>query len=213
MAHAEVIGLFPTPFMRVPGVLPRTHVERLIDALERETTARNAKSDRLEHTAVIAPGASLLYAELHAAIVPALVEFGTLLFGEALRWSVKEVWMNALQHGGQQALHSHANSFISGIVYLSESHPSARTVFYRGLGGRDFAFSHESPAARQGPFNSPKWASPAPAPGDMVLFPSYLLHELPRNEGGPRLTLAFNAIPDRLRSHDYEVRFDHGRSQ
>ena len=43
--------------------------------------------------------------------------------------------------------------------------------------------------------------------GDLMLFPSYMLHAVPRNEGGERITIAFNALPERLRSWDYEVRF------
>ena len=39
----------------------------------------------------------------------------------------------------------------------------------------------------------------------MVLFPSYLLHEVPRNQGAQRITMAFNAIPDRLDSWGYSI--------
>ena len=39
----------------------------------------------------------------------------------------------------------------------------------------------------------------------MILFPSYLLHEVPRNQGDQRITLAFNAIPDRLDSWGYTI--------
>jgi uncharacterized protein (TIGR02466 family) len=136
-----------------------------------------------------------------------LVHFGSLLFGEDLAWHIKEMWINRLEAGGFQTVHSHANSFISGVIYLTESDPSARTTFYRSMGGRDFAFANEHKGARMGPFNAPKWAVPATMPGDMVLFPSYLLHEVPKNQGEARMTVAFNAVPDRLRSWDYELAF------
>ena len=38
-------------------------------------------------------------------------------------------------------------------------------------------------AVVSGPYNADKWISPAPSPGDLVLFPSYLLHAVPPNEG------------------------------
>jgi predicted 2-oxoglutarate/Fe(II)-dependent dioxygenase YbiX len=52
-----------------------------------------------------------------------------------------------------------------------------------------------------------KWISPAPQAGDMVLFPSYVMHAVPPNQGERRISLAFNAIPLRLDSWGYVVRF------
>lgn len=211
MPQSEVTGLFPIPFMRIKGLLSRPLVEALVEELRCADTETNAKSELLSHTAVVTPETSPRYREASEAILPFLGEFGVLLFGEALPWRIKEMWMNVLEHGGQQALHAHANSFISGVVYLTESHPSARTVLYRGLGGRDFTFSNEHSDVQHGPFNSPKWAVPQMSPGDMALFPSYVLHEVPKNLGKQRITLALNAVPERLRSWGYEIRFGCGR--
>ena len=56
-------------------------------------------------------------------------------------------------------------------------------------------------------FNADKWISPAPNPGDVVLFPSYLMHAVPINPGERRISLAFNAIPTHLDSWGYRVSF------
>jgi hypothetical protein len=48
---------------------------------------------------------------------------------------------------------------------------------------------------------------PKAEPGDVVLYPSYLLHEVPPNQGERRMTLALNAIPDRLDSWGYRISF------
>ena len=56
-------------------------------------------------------------------------------------------------------------------------------------------------------FCADKWVSPAPEPGDMVLFPSYLMHAVPPNQGERRITLSFNAIRTQLNSWDYVIRF------
>ncbi|MFN5687576.1 2OG-Fe(II) oxygenase family protein, partial [Bradyrhizobium sp.] len=140
--------------------------------------------------------------------VPKLVDFGELLFGEKLRWTVKEMWTNMLETGGNQTLHAHANSFISGIFYLTPSHPGSRTVFVRPPGGSDFSFRHHTRSAAVGPFNAGKYVLPEAEPGDLVLFPSYLYHEVPRNQGDQRITIAFNAIPDHLDCWGYRVSFD-----
>jgi hypothetical protein len=41
----------------------------------------------------------------------------------------------------------------------------------------------------------------------VLLFPSFLLHEVPVNQGERRLTLAFNAIPQRLDAWGYATAF------
>ena len=48
---------------------------------------------------------------------------------------------------------------------------------------------------------------PAVEPGDLVLFPSHLLHEVPPHDGAARVSLAFNAVPERLNASGYEVGF------
>jgi len=112
-----------------------------------------------------------------------------------------------LDTGGRQAMHNHANSFISGVVYLTPTDPSAQTVFMKSPGGTDFAFKNDHAGMTPGEFNASQWVSPAPAPGDLVLFPSYLMHAVPPNAGARRISLAFNAIPARLDSWGYGIGF------
>lgn len=212
MSRVDLQGLFPTPFMRVEGLLPAPLIARCTEWILAAATETNARSDRLRHTGIADPADAGPLQEVQALVAPHLVQFGRVLFGDDLGWQVKEIWTNVLETGGHQALHSHSNSFISGVVYLTGTHPSARTVFHRGIGGREFIFSNENADAEMGPFNATKWVSPAAQPGDLVLFPSYLLHEVPPNAGGRRISVALNAIPDRLDTWGYAVRFTSHRS-
>ena len=119
----EVIGLFPTPFMRAPRVLGRRlvaglveHFSKTVDRAEQfvaepRRTPRCCKPERL----AAARGSG-------GAADAAAAGFGALLFGERLGWSLKEMWVNVLDTGGRQAMHNHANSFISGVVYLTPTH-------------------------------------------------------------------------------------------
>src|SRR5262245_24487298 len=203
----EVIGLFPTPFMRVTDALGRDLVDGLAKHFSAAAGRGNNSSANLLHTAMLRPSDSPLLVDAAARITPQLAEFGALLFGERLGWSLKEMWVNVLDTGGRQAMHNHANSFISGVVYLTPTHPDARTVFMRAPGGTEFAFKNDHSGAVSGPYNADKWVSPAPQPGDMVLFPSYLMHAVPPNPGERRITLSFNAIPTRLDSWGYKISF------
>jgi Putative 2OG-Fe(II) oxygenase len=203
----EVIGLFPTPFMRVPGALDGKLVAGLVEHFSASADRENNSSANLSHTAMLRPSDSPLLVRAAALITPKLAEFGALLFGERLGWSLKEMWVNVLDSGGRQAMHNHANSFVSGVVYLTPTHPEARTVFMKSPGGNDFAFKNDHAGTITGPYSADKWISPAPEPGDMVLFPSYLMHAVPPNPGERRISMAFNAIPTQLDSWGYRISF------
>ena len=203
-AGGEVFGLFPIPLKRVPRLLDGA----LLAALVRCATGaqqKNALSDQLRHTDLVAPEDHQLFARAGQAILPEIAAFGELLLGERLDWKIKEIWVNVLESGGRQSVHNHANSLVSGIAYLTASHPSANTVFVKSVGGSDFVFNNTNARAKLGPYNAGKWISPDPAPGDVLLFPSYLLHEVPVNHGGRRISMAFNAIPHRLDSWGYTL--------
>ena len=203
----EVFGLFPIPFLRAPGTLTAPLVDGLVQHFSTLALEANKASDNLSHTAMLSPDDSPLLVEAAGRITPKLAEFGALLFGEQIGWSIKEMWVNVLDTGGHQAMHNHANSFVSGVVYLTPTHPGSQTVFIRSSGGTDFVFKHEHAKVTPTHFNADRWVSPAPAPGDLVLFPSYLLHIVPPNQGDRRITLAFNAIPSELNSWGYAITF------
>ena len=203
----EVISLFPTPFLRVPAALPGPLVAALVQHFSQQAVRDNSSSVNLSHTAMLRPSDSPLLIEVAERITPKLVDFGALLFGERLGWSIKEMWVNLLETGGRQAMHNHANSFISGVAYLTPTHPGSQTVFMKSPGGTDFAFRNDHAGMTPGAFSADQWVSPAPAPGDLVLFPSYLMHAVPPNAGERRITLALNAIPERLDSWGYSIRF------
>jgi Putative 2OG-Fe(II) oxygenase len=204
---AEITALFPTPFMRAPRALDAPLVAGLVRHFSGTVDRANSSSPNLSHTALLKPSDSPLLGEVAALLTPLLPEFGALLFGEQLGWSLKEMWVNVLDTGGRQAMHNHANSFISGVVYLTPTHPDSRTVFMKSPGGTDFAFRNDHAGVTTSSFNADKWISPQPDPGDVVLFPSYLMHAVPLNPGERRITLAFNAIPTHLDSWGYRVSF------
>ncbi len=170
----QIEPLFPIPLMRSPRLLSPALNEAAVSAIRNARIESNLRSDQLFHTEVADPRDNKLFQDIAELAVPKLVDFGVLLFGEKLRWTVKEMWTNMLETGGSQTLHAHANSFVSGIIYLTPSHPACKTVFVRPPGGSDFSFRHHTRTAAVGPFNAGKYVLPEAEPGDLVLFPSYL---------------------------------------
>jgi uncharacterized protein (TIGR02466 family) len=204
---SQVVGLFPVPIMRVEGLLDEEMIRALVGEIDTDPTVTNAKSEKLSHTEIVNPQMKNSFARASSLVLPKVVEFGALLFGEELEWAIKEMWTNVLENGGKQSLHTHANSFVSGVLYLTNAHPSANLVFYKSLGGTDYIFKNQHKNVRYGAFNGDKWMVPKITAGDLVLFPSYLLHEVPTNRGERRISVAFNAVPARLDSFGYAVNF------
>lgn len=205
MDHIE--PLFPIPLMRCTNLLPSDLVAEAAEAIRNVRIEKNLRSDQLFHTEVANPLDTPVFRKMADLASPKMEEFGYLLFGEKLIWTVKEMWTNMLEAGGSQTLHAHANSFISGVFYLTPSHPGCRTVFVRPPGGADWTFRHHTRTAAMGPYNAGKYVLPEANPGDLVLFPSYLYHEVPRNQGEQRITASFNAIPNALDCWGYRITF------
>lgn len=203
----QLEALFPIPLLRSPGLLSPELNDAAVSAIRSTRVEKNLRSHQLFHTEIVDPRSNNLFQTIAELTVPKLVDFGFLLFGERLNWVVKEMWTNMLESGGSQTMHQHANSFASGILYLTPSHPGSRTVFVRPPGGSEFNFRHHTRTAAMGPFNAGKYVLPEANPGDLVLFPSYLYHEVPPNQGDQRITIAFNAIPDKLDCWGYQINF------
>jgi hypothetical protein len=203
----EVFGLFPIPFLRAPGTLDARLVEGLVEHFSARAKDANRTSDELTHTEMLRPGDNPLLVEAASLIVPKIVDMGALMFGQRLGWAIKEMWVNVMETGGVQGVHNHANSFVSGVVYLTKTHPDSQTIFMKSSGSTEFVFKNEHANIAPTPFNADRWVSPAPSPGDLVLFPSYVLHAVPPNQGERRITLSFNAIPAELDSWGYAIKF------
>ena len=213
MSEIQIYNLFPVPVMRVKGFLSDAQIEPVVRQIGEGASVTNARSGQLSHTEVVDPQSDPAYAVLAAQAADCLRNFGFLLFGENLEWAIKDMWANVLATDGHQSLHAHANSFISGVIYLTDIDASAHTVFHNSMGGRQFVFSNHHEGAAVTPYNGEQWMASECERGDMILFPSYLLHAVPRNEGQRRVSIAFNALPQRLKSWDYAIEFASSRDQ
>jgi uncharacterized protein (TIGR02466 family) len=203
---SRVIGLFPTPLIKVEGFLSSSMLDEVRERAEESAMDANARTTQLSHTDMVDPQGDALFRRIADAAVPHVAEMGRLMFSDQLSWVVKEMWLNRLERGGSQFMHTHANSFVSAIVYVTTPHASARTVFRRSRGGEEFVFRHDGVNEMASPFSAETWVLPDARAGDMVLYPSHLLHGVPPNEGDQRVTVALNAIPERLKSFGYEIR-------
>ncbi|BFM08730.1 putative 2OG-Fe(II) oxygenase [Halioxenophilus aromaticivorans] len=210
MTQMHIENLFPTPVMRVEKIFSPQELDTLQTQLGNGATVANAKTDLLTHTQPLNTDDIAELGDLSHRLQDYLRDFGFLMFGENLHWTVKEMWMNESVTGAAQLLHSHANSMISAVIYLTDVHPSARIVFHKPSSGNQFIFSNTHAESATTPFNAERWVPEQLNRGDVVFFPSYMQHAVPPNQGNqPRISIALNALPDRLKSWDYQVNFNH----
>ncbi len=201
----SVIGLFPTPVMVCRGAIDRALVDRLVAQFDASDTAANNRTHLLRHTPVAHPASHPNFEAVCAATADPVRRFGATLLGETLDWQIKAIWINRMARQGAQKIHNHANSFISGILYLTAIEGASATVFHRAAGGTGFVMDNTNERTEVNAFNAPVFRAPDMAPGDLLLFPSYLMHEVPPSPVDGRMTVAFNAIPAQLDSWGYRI--------
>ncbi len=207
-SDSQVFPLFPTPVMLVRGLLGVAMLEEINGSLGSDGWARNVHSDGLHHTTVVDPCTNELFNGVQDLALSRVADFGSLLMGEKLDWLITGMWVNVLQNGGQQGTHTHANSFVSGVVYCTDSHPSANLVIHKDTSAKgSFVLMNHNETTQVSPYNALSWKCPDLKAGDMILFPSHMMHAVPRNQGNERVSVAFNAVPTRINSWGYELGF------
>jgi hypothetical protein len=114
-----------------------------------------------------------------------------LKFLEVENLVITQSWANRSTRGESHHLHSHPNSFMSGVFYFTSSEP--------GEGGETEFFTTNIPIWYKSPFMSrhDDVITVRPEAGALILFPSNLLHKVLVHESDtPRYTIAFNTFPD-----------------
>lgn len=143
------------------------------------------------------PGIARLKGEAKAAVLAATRKISASVDPAELRLKLF-AWMNANPPGGFNAPHTHPGAHWSGVYYVSQPEvdegnsgmiefldPRTDLPNWRLLGARSFALKKKI----------------RPAPGEMILFPSYLVHWVYPNEADEdRVSVAFNATFSKAKS-------------
>lgn len=103
---------------------------------------------------------------------------------------ISNSWGNVLDKEQLIGSHLHTNSYISGVLYLTNS---SSIRFKNPLVQKD----HFTPArtVNTNNFRSITGFNITPSPGLMVIFPSWLEHGASPSEVDNRISIAFNIIP------------------
>jgi uncharacterized protein (TIGR02466 family) len=201
---AKIESLFPTKIYR--AALGGTKARRLNDDLL--TACRSiAKDDRagqdwcranayagytsyssLNDLTIRAPQ----FAELEKHLDAHVADFARELHFDLGRKKLKldSIWINILKPGGVHTAHIHPHSSISGTYYVSVPKGSSALKLEDPRLGLMMAAPTKTDKA---PRDAQSFVYLDPAPGSLVLFESWLRHEVPPNQAREdRISISFN---------------------
>jgi uncharacterized protein (TIGR02466 family) len=126
-----------------------------------------------------------------------IVERHAARFARALHWDLKggrvlcdSMWVNLLAEGGSHTSHLHTNAVLSGTYYVTVPKDSGPLVFEDPRHGLMMA---APPRKTNAPREQRTYVSVTPAAGTLLLWESWLRHEVPLNRApGPRISVSFN---------------------
>ena len=120
-------------------------------------------------------------------------------FAKALHWDIKggkpkcdSIWVNVMPEGGHHTSHIHPNSVISGTYYVKTPQGAGPIVYEDPR----LAMMMAAPPRRaSAPRQLKSHVSERPAPRALLLWESWLRHEVPLNRAqGERISVSFNYV-------------------
>ena len=119
---------------------------------------------------------------------------------EPFKYYFSDSWFVIVNPSGKSKMHLHSNSLYSGIVYLNVSDDGGKIKFYSTeTNSTKNTVKYIFKNKENNLLNSESW-SISPSSGDILIFPSYLLHEVTKNESNNnRYSFAFNIFPENYR--------------
>ena len=128
-----------------------------------------------------------------------IVERHSRAFIKALHWDVRgarpyvdSLWVNVLPPGGSHTSHLHTNAVLSGTYYVSATAGAGPIVFEDP---RHAMMMAAPPRKSSAPPDMSVYASVSPEPGMLLLWESWLRHEVAMNRGSEdRISVSFNCV-------------------
>lgn len=147
-------------------------------------TSYDSIDDLAAHAPVFAELKAVL--DVHATIFARILEMD--LRGRQLR--MERSWVNVLHPGGMHSGHIHPHSVLSGTIYVAVPDGAGALQFEDPRHGRMMHAPLRHPGART---DRQPFVALAPARGTLLLWESWLRHEVPTNRAASeRISISFN---------------------
>jgi uncharacterized protein (TIGR02466 family) len=185
MTEAKIMDLFPTPLFitNINKPVDPRYKEHLLNA----PTIANMGNTRSEDGYVLNQP---MFGELKQFIVQCIKDYMYRLYGNINHEVyITQSWANYTEPNQFHHKHSHPNSFISGVFYISAIDGEDMIKFYKD---KPSFFDIRSEAPNN--YVSQDVAILVET-GDLVLFPSNFVHEVPKTTSKEtRISISFNTF-------------------
>ena len=126
-----------------------------------------------------------------------MIDKHALVFAKAMHWDLRgtkpvcdTMWVNVMPEGGSHTSHLHPNSVISGTFYVAVPEGAGPIVFEDP---RLAMLMAAPPRKASAPRGEKTHVSEYPSAGTLLLWESWLRHEVPLNRAeGERISVSFN---------------------
>jgi uncharacterized protein (TIGR02466 family) len=128
-----------------------------------------------------------------------VIDRHALSFAKSLQWDIRggkpicdSLWVNVMAEGGSHTSHIHPNAVISGTYYVAVPSGAGPIVFEDPRLSQLMA---APPRKSNAPRDMRHHVSEAPSDGTLILWESWLRHEVPLNVApGSRISVSFNYV-------------------
>jgi len=102
---------------------------------------------------------------------------------------ITQSWLNFTEPGEYHHMHNHANSYLSGVIYINADFAHDKIHFYKQTYSQIKLYTKEPTI-----YNTESWWLPVKT-GDILVFPSHLAHSVEKTTSkDTRISLAFNTF-------------------
>jgi len=206
----EVLSILPTPVAIIPCPFADKVKETVLDHISKEDVLNldyNIDSGNLKHIGHY----SILMDDKRYGRLRSWMEEQALIFARDVKGDyiqehiqVTDSWFNISGEGAYQHPHCHGNSYLSGVYYVNfdDTKGHVNTHFTNS----ESLYQQYKPSLINLPVKYTDYNQDNKVisnEGELLLFPSQVIHGYNLNKGENRITIAMNFMPTVLTNGDY----------
>ena len=185
MSSSIKVKVFPTLLQYTNNFLNAIECEKIIKSISKSRLSKhlclsgNAKSTHKINSNILTKP---MQEKLEIKIKEYQIDYGV------NELKIDNSWVNIQNKNSVLKKHSHPDSIVSGVMYLKTDEKSSKIFFHNLNPYRTFVDFKKVTE-----FNTENYFF-KPQTGDLILFPSWLMHSSDKNNSSSRIVLSFNTI-------------------
>ena len=186
-----IVSIFPNNFY---SLISAPNKEEIFKEFENPKVDRK-KSEGVRWNQYCNVKVDALYPDQVAKFLKPTLDIFLAQFNFSVEVNIDQIWRNTYERGGYQEIHDHSeHGDLSGCLFLGDIRSSDGKFYFYNRHGSEVktVWKKLLNSSTFGAIDMMNYCV-APKAGDVLLFPSYMLHGVtPHNSKKPRRTVSFN---------------------